>query len=231
MLVSEIFLLVAGALQDLGSSRRWPWEITTDKLSMVDLINAAIREVAINRPDSTSVTESVQLETGSRQTIPKIETHGATYDALSLLEIIQNMGDDGETPGDPCFRVTREAMNGFDWNITGTVVDNYAYDKLINQQVFYISPSLSERTYVELTYSAEPTIITSSTDTFPLPSPFAGATAQWMLYLIFSGDNSDANFTRAQHHAQAFYQSIGVKLKSDLFFPDQVKQRPGGKGK
>lgn len=224
MLVSDIFTLVSGALQDLSGARRWPWEVTAGQVSMVDLVNAAIREVAINRPDATAITEPVQLELGSRQVIPTVATHGASRDALSLLELIQNMGADGATPGEPCFLVTREAMSAYDWNVTGTEVDNYAYDKLLNPQVFYVSPSLSERVYVEATYSATPPAVATPADVLPIPDTFAGPLQQWILYLIYAGDNSDANFTRAQHHATAFYQSLGVKLKADLFFPVQVKK-------
>jgi hypothetical protein len=224
MLVSDIFLLVSGTLQDLSSARRWPWEATADRVSLVNLINGAIREVALNRPDATAVTESVRLEVGSRQVIPNRATHGATRDALSLLELIQNTGADGMSPGEPCFLVTRSSMSAYDWTVTGTEVDNYAYDKLLNPQVFYVSPSLSERVYVEATYSAAPPTVTTPSDALPLPDTFAGPLQHWMLYQIYAGDNSDANLARAQHHATAFYQSLGVKLKADLFFPVQVKK-------
>jgi hypothetical protein len=224
MLVSDIFTLLSGQLQDVGEARRWPWESSEGGITLVDLANAALREIAQNRPDATAVTEAILLETGSRQTIPSVTAHGASKNALSLLEVIQNMGLDGTTPGEPCFKVTREAMSAYDWNVTGTEVDNYAYDKLLNPQVYYVSPSLSERTYVEVTYSSEPDTIVSQSDRLPIPDTFAGPVQQWMLYLIYAGDNSDANYTRALHCATAFYQSLGVKLKADLFFPVQVKE-------
>lgn len=225
MQASTIFQVVSGILQDEGSAKRWPWESDgSGAMCLVDLCNAALREIVQNRPDATAMTEVVQLEVGSRQLIPSVDVHGSSKNALSIFELIQNMGADGQTPGEPIFQVTRDAMRSYDWGVTGTEVDSFAYDKLLNPQVFYVSPTLSERVYVECTYSAEPDVVTSADDDLPIPDTFAGPVQQWMLYLIYSGDNSDANFTRAQHCLTVFYQSLGVKLKSDLFFPVQVKE-------
>ena len=228
MLASEIFLLVSAKLQDLGvaTGERWPWEIAAGKLSLTDLFNSAVRQIALNRPDATAITESIKLQAGVMQAIPDPEIHtGASKKALRLIEVIQNMGSDGTTPGEPIFLTSKDAMRAFDWLTTDTEVENYAYDAKENPQVFWVYPGVKtgEDVYVSMTYSAEPTAITGSTGALPVPETFAGPIMHWILYEIFSGDNSDANFAKAQHHISAFYQALGVKLKADLFYPKQVQ--------
>lgn len=229
MKARELFLQVSAVLQDMVvDQRRWPWEKAEDEstVSLVDLFNAALLEIAMNRPDATAVTESIQLEPGARQLIPDPSIHSSSKIALRLLEVVQNMGSDGETAGEPIFATTRDALKTADWSVTGTEVDNYAYDAKTNPQVYYVLPAVPTDTpvWVEATYSALPTLITEPDDEIPISEVYAGAIMQWMFYKIFSGDNGDANAGKAQHYLTAFYQTLGVKLKSDLFFPVQVQE-------
>ncbi|MDK2957816.1 MAG: hypothetical protein PWQ57_3314 [Desulfovibrionales bacterium] len=231
MLASEIFLLVSGKLQDLrnGTADRWPWERSPGVLSLVDLFNNAVNNIALNRPDATAVTESIRLQAGASQSIPDTATHGASKNALCLLDLVQNMGSDGATPGAPIFRVSRDAMSTFDWSAAGTTVYNFAYDKMTNPEIYWVSPAIKAgaTVYVQATYSAVPTQITVPADAVPIPDTFSVPIMHWMLYEVFAGDNSDADFAKAQHHLTAFYQALGVKLKADLFFPVQVRQMEG----
>lgn len=229
MKARELFLQVSAVLQDMvATSRRWPWDKQVDEsaVSLVDLFNAALLEIAMNRPDATAVTEAVKLEPGARQLIPDPTIHESSKKALRLLEVVQNMGSDGTVSGEPIFATSREALKTADWTVTGTEIDNYAYDAKMNPQVYYVSPAVAADTpvWVEVTYSAVPPLISTPDDEVPISEVYTGAIQQWMLYKIFSGDNGDANAGKAQHYLTAFYQTLGVKLKSDLFFPVQVQE-------
>lgn len=227
MKASEIFLLCSGVLQDLAdpNGERWPWNPEVGKVSLTDLFNSAVREIALQRPDATAHTEAIKLGDGVMQTLPREGQNGATKTALRLIEVIQNMGSDGTTPGEPIFISSKDAMKAFDWTTTGTEIDNYAYDAKSNPDTYWVYPGVTagESVYVSMTYSAEPAAITGATDDVPLPETFAGPIKDWILYQVFAGDNSDANFAKAQHRFNAFYQALGVKLKADLFYPKQVQ--------
>ena len=231
MKAKEIFLLVSQKLQDIGAgtTKRWQWEIdnTGAKASLVDFCNNALRQIALNRPDATAITETILLQPGVRQLIPSPALHRSSKKALSLIELVRNMGSDGDTPGEPIFIASRDAMSAYDWSVAGTEIDNYAYDFKINPQVYLVYPgaSATDDVYVEVTYSAEPTVIDSPEDEIPVPQTFAGPIMHWILYEIFSGDSSSSNTAKAQHHMTAFYQALGVKLKADLFFPVQINQQ------
>ncbi|BDQ35928.1 hypothetical protein SYK_02880 [Pseudodesulfovibrio nedwellii] len=229
MKAKEIFLLVSAKLQDLGiaTGERWPWNPVAGKASLVDFLNNGLRQIALNRPDSTSTTESVKLTDGVDQTIPDPAVHdGASRKALSLIEVLCNMGTDGTTPGDQIYQVTMGDIKDTDDGTLGTEVDNYAYDVKRNASIYRVYPGVEtgESVYVKLTYSAEPIPIATDDDDITIPETFSGPLMHWILYEIFVGDNSDANFNKAQHHLVSFYQALGVKLKADLFFPVEIKE-------
>lgn len=73
--------------------------------------------------------------------------------------------------------------------------------------------------WIEAVYSAEPVRAATPSDRFPLPESFANAAYLWMLFDVLAGDHSESNFAKAQAFLQAFAQSLGVKLQTDLAFP------------
>ena len=78
---------------------------------------------------------------------------------------------------------------------------------------------IREDVWIEAVYSAEPVRAATPSDRFPLPESFANAAYLWMLFDVLAGDHSESNFAKAQAFLQAFAQSLGVKLQTDLAFP------------
>lgn len=221
MLVSDIFKDVSGRLQDLGTPKRWRWELTDDHPSLITYLNHGVLEIVNQRPDATAVTETVTLAPGYKQTIPA--------SASSLIDILYSYDVDGNI-ANSVNQVRRTEI------LAGTMKVNpslsiyaYAYDKADNKNTYLVCPSVaisSNAARVEMTYSAKPTLVTAPTDTFPLPDEFAPAAIHWILFAIYSGDNEDVDLTRAQLHGEAFYNSLGIKVKSDRTYP--VKPKAGG---
>ena len=102
MRAAEVLRLVSGALQDLepGLESRWPWEGGDDgRIGLLDFLNDALRAVGMQRPDAFAVTEPIRLEPGMRQRLPRRRNNSASHDAVALIELVRNLGEDGETPG------------------------------------------------------------------------------------------------------------------------------------
>ena len=111
MLCSEILRSVSGKLQDEDEgARRWPWESASGAYSLMDSLNAAVREIVMQRPDATARTEPMRLEPGMMQRIPRADIHMTSRNAVSLINVIQNLAPDGNTPGRPVFRVELDAL-------------------------------------------------------------------------------------------------------------------------
>lgn len=217
MKVSDLLKLVSHKLQDPGPERRYPWTTTGDAVSLVDVLNNALRAIALNRPDATAVTEAVKLVPGNRQTIPAA--------ARSLIEVLRNAGVAGTTPGQPISIISRDAFSGLDMTQVSTTIDNYAYDAKTNPTIYWVYPAVpaTPDVYVEMTYSASPPEVADTEADLPIPETFAVPLMHWMLYEIFCGDSSASNMGKAQHHLAACYQALGVKLRSDLAYPRQIE--------
>lgn len=224
MKAKDLFLLVSMKLQDLGAQdeRRWPWEVdpSGQRASLVDFLNAALRQLSLVRPDAFAVTESILLAPGVLQSLPDPAVHQSSLKATVLLDMIRNMGADGATPGRPISMASREALAAYDWSKTGTVVDHFAYDAKENPKKYHVfpGPASNRAVWVEVSYSAEPGSVSTPTSDVPVQDSFAGPLEHWVLYEVYSGDNSTSNMSKAQFHLRAFYDALGIKLQSDRYF-------------
>ena len=215
----EIYRAVSYVLQDVREPRRWAWTVegAEEKANLPQFLNSAMRMVAIHRPDSTARMVNVPLVAGPRQVIPD--------DGVSLLELVRNMGTDidNPTPGVPIIKVERSALDTYDpnWYQGDEAVEiyNYAYDKFTNPFVFWVAPSPQEGVVVEMVHSIDPPPVTLPEDILPMPGIYHSPIVHWMLYEIMSGDNSDVNYQKADHHYRAFHQVLGLKLETDARFP------------
>lgn len=223
MLCGDILRSVSGKLQDEDDkARRWPWESSSGEHSLMDSLNAAVREIVTQRPDATAQIEPMRLESGMMQRIPRTGIHMTSRNAVSLINVIQNLEPDGRTPGRPIFRVELDALRtSAAWGKAGSRVENWAYDPLDDRETFWVYPGVEagKDVWIEAVYSAEPQRAESPSDEFPLPDAFANAACLWVLFDVLAGDHAESNFAKAQAFLQAFAQSLGVKLQTDLAFP------------
>jgi hypothetical protein len=221
MLVTDIFKDVSSRLQDMRTTKRWAWDsVTATAPSLLTFINIAILEIVNQRPDTTATTEKVKLSAGYMQPIPNT--------ASSLIDILYSYKADGSIGG-PVTQAKRSEIQQIVNSLAPTIeIDTYAYDKMDNPKVFFVCPValLGSDAYVQMTYSAKPTLVTAHTEPFPLPDQYAPAAIHWMLYSIYSGDNEDTDLVRAQSHYEAFYQSLGIKIAIDKMYP--MKPKAGG---
>lgn len=231
MLAKDLFVLVSMKLQDLGpqSERRWPWAIDPAglKASLTDFLNAALRQLSLVRPDAFAVTENVRLEAGVRQRIPDPAVHACESQATILMDLVRNTGADGEIPGWPISRASREALAALDWAETGSVVRNFAYDPKADPKIFYVFPAVTGTVWVEAMFSAKPGTLSAPTDELPVPDSFAGPLEHWVLYSIYSGDSSTSNQAKAQFHFKSFFDALGIKLQSERYFKPQAAESEG----
>lgn len=232
MKASTILRIVSAGLQDLEPDveKRWAWKVGNDSsVGLLDYMNSAIREIASQRPDCYSITESIYLEPGIRQMIPTKSTHGASADAVALCELTRNMGQDGKTPGRPILSVNQEVlfswMNPYDENKTeryhANEVDNFCYDRATNPKVYYVYPAVpsSGRLYVEAIYYAQPPEVTSTSQDIGISDKYAQAIAHYMIAEVCSADHEASSMERVTYHMQLFQQMMAEKRQIDFSTP------------
>ena len=225
LLAADVLRLISGALQDLepGLESRWPWEGDgKGRIGLLDFLNSAVRAVTMQRPDLMAVTESIRLEPGMRQRLPQRQRNEASRDAVMLIELVRNMGQDGETPGPAIVASSPDILLAWAHpEHTGNVVENYAYDRMTNRDVYFVYPAVPvcREVWVEATYSAPPIAITCFEQGTGLPDEYAAALEHHVLASILSGDNESSNAAKAVYHMQMYASLLGIKTQVDAVWP------------
>ena len=234
MRAAEVLRLVSGALQDLepGLESRWPWEGGDDgRIGLLDFLNDALRAVGMQRPDAFAVTEPIRLEPGMRQRLPRRRIHSASHDAVALIELVRNLGEDGETPGPIIVSVQPTLLLAWtDAARSARIVENFAYDRTTNPDVYYVCPAVCDHAdvWVEATYSAAPTVITDPDQGLGLPDSYTAALKHYVLASVLDGDNESSNTNKASYHMQLYAQAMGIKLQVDGSWPKAKSSVQGG---
>lgn len=233
LLAADVLRLVSGALQDLepGMEARWPWAADEGRVGLLDFLNAALRAVALQRPDCCAVTEVIRLEPGMRQRIPNKRDHGASRDATGFCGLVRNMGADGEQPGSAIVSAQPDLLLAWaEMSKPAREVQNFAYDRTVNSQVYYICPPAPEDAdvYVEATYYAAPVQITAPEQALGIADDYAQALVHHMLASVLAGDNESSNGAKAGYHMQLFNAQIGVKTQVDTLWPKAKTGMGGG---
>jgi len=142
--VGHLLDIIVGHLQDQDNDQ---WTLT----ELVDFYNEAIRETVTLNPDSNAETESIKLASGSEHYIPA--------QGVKLLDIISNMGTDGETPGEAITSVQLMAVEAFNRNWRTETADstiiNFIPDPN-NPKKFYTCPPSDGTAYVLMKYAKLP---------------------------------------------------------------------------
>jgi hypothetical protein len=181
--------------------------------SWIKYLNAAIRALILVRPDAGATTENYQLAAGVKQDLPS--------DALRLLDITRNMGDDGVTAGKiitPASRKHLDYSNLLWPAATGeTAIDNFSYDKE-NPRIFFVTPPVHASTavYVELQSSKLPTTVTATTDDPGINDVFFEPVIQYMLFKAFSADDEGVEFSKSITYLQNFFNLLQVEMTASV---------------
>lgn len=224
--VSQILSNVSTVLRDTGTSRHWP---DTELLAW---LNLGQRQIATLKPDAVSRVTQMQLAAGkSLQVLPDgtaafTDASGATLLAgMKLIDIVRNLGADGQTPGRAVSIVDRSLMDNYnpEWHAGTPAVEiqHFMYNEKA-PRVFYVYPVVHGSTpvWVEITYSFLPSILTSG-QSIELPDEYEGAL---MDYVLFRAYSKEQDSPVAATKAAAYFESYQSAL--DRFAMAEVEHDP-----
>jgi hypothetical protein len=237
VLATEIIRRASTALFD-ATNVRW------SQGEIVDYINDGQRQIILLRPDANSVTASVKLVPGSKQSIPVADgtdPNGvATPKGVRFLRAVRNMGTDGRTPGRAIRECSRVALDNEvpDWHFANpsSTVQHSIFDN-IAPKTYYVYPACpaSGNVYIELVYSGLPVTVlknadgspTSATDQLTLSDQYINALLDFVLMRCYAKDASYAgNMSRAQVHLEAFGNSLNVTMTTEFLAAAAQKATP-----
>ena len=180
-------------------------EARWSNLELFRWVNDSRTAILIRRPTAGARLVSRPLIAGTYQTIPA--------DGVQLLDIIRNMGADGQTPGRAVRRTDRQAIDDMDqdWHSAppSGIISQFTLDDR-SPKAFFVSPPAIAGTHVHMLYSAIPAAVDSLGDSLDFAEEYIDAVVNYVCYRAKSKDSEYANAAEAAAFYAAFNDSLGV---------------------
>lgn len=184
-------------LQDV-TGIRWP-----DNTELLGWLNDGHLEVLVFKPNANVKNQSVQLAQGTKQSLPT--------DGIQLMDVVRNMGADGNSPGRVVRIALREILDaqapGWHYGTPSSTVQHYTYNPLDPKHFYVYPPQPSTPSQVEVVYSAVPAKLTALTQPIAIDDIYQNVLVDYVLYRAYSKDTDYAADPGRAAAAQAAYQS------------------------
>ena len=205
--VQDIVNRVADLLLDTDRSDATKIRWSDDEL--IRWINDSRMAILTRRPSACSKVANFTLLAGTQQAIPS--------DGVQLLDIIRNMGADGNTPGRAIRRTDRQNIDDHDlyWHTaTQTAeISQFTYDDR-STKTFFVSPPAIAGTKILGVYAAIPTAVSALADNIGFDLENMDAVVNYICYRAKSKDSQYANAGEAAAFYSAFNDALGVTMQS-----------------
>jgi hypothetical protein len=170
---------------------------------LLDYLNDCRREMCLARPDLYSAPTTVQLVSGSRQTLPT--------DGTRLVDVVRNSASGRAIR--PTDREILDAENPTWHSATpSSTVAAYVYDERF-PRTFYVYPPAVAGTEVEMIYAQTPANIPIESINSLLPAiegPYVGAMVDYVCYRAYTKDAEvSGNGERALLHYRQYSTVVG----------------------
>ena len=217
MLGSDIVTRMRLVIND-ADAIRWTSE------ELVHWINDGCRTIALLRPDSCSVTASMELVAGTKQSIADLTPAG-----LRVLDIVRN---------NDSFRamrlVDREVLDTQrpDWHdAVEANPTNWVYDNR-DPKTFYVYPPAPAGTQIEIVYARNPVSLASESElgsvALSLDDIYIDPLLNYVLYRAYSKDADFAqNAALSQGYLAAFNMLLTGKARADVAFSPDLNAAGG----
>lgn len=194
------------AMDELADEANVTW--TTPEL--VRYLNAGQRSIGMLRPDQFTVTATLALATGARQSLPAA--------AIKLVEVHHNTGGKFKAVK----LAARELLDAFSSGWYGmrqnTEITHYSYD-IREPRAFYVYPPAAAGASLDIAYTTMPadcavpapgTALASVTGNITVPDRFADALRHYVLYRCWNKDVEHAQPARAEQHLAMFTAALAM---------------------
>lgn len=245
--VREFLHGVSTALMDMQPQyARWP------EVELVRYLNWGQRAIAKYLPQAGARVDAIKLAAGSRQDLTKVlaanikpgagvaaaDTYGIT-----LVDVVRNMGANGQTPGRSISVIDRQSLDSIDpdWHTReGSAVREYVTDPR-TPLVFYVTPTVAGTWWIEVSWMAEPKQIPAggapgsevykhdgaSNEVLGIADQFIDDLHNYVMAVALQkGSKNVQNIPKSQVHAGLFLSSINAQASVITGVSPNLKQLP-----
>lgn len=172
-------------------------------------INDSRMAIIIRRPQACSTIETIELASGSKQSIPA--------DGTILLDVIRNMGASGQTPGRAIRRTDRQGIDDMElyWHkrTASSEISQFTFDDRLPKD-FYVYPPAKSGTRIEIAYAKLPQAITAIGGELDMGLEYMDAVVNYVAYRAKSKDSEYANAAEAAAYYGSFNDALGMNASS-----------------
>lgn len=180
-------------------------------LELIDYVNAGIRQTIQLLPGANTI-ETIEDTLTSRIARQSLPTGG-----IKFIKVARNYADDGNTPEGVVRFAEKDSLDSYepDWEFVSIKADganyfeSYCHDDR-EPKVYYLYPApVEDNKMVAVVYSAVPTALTATGDTFPLPDEYINALVQYIVYRSLTKESRE---TLPDAFRQELWQNYLVAL-------------------
>lgn len=169
--------------------------------------------VVIVKPNANVANRTIQLQPGTRQELPA--------GAIGLVQVYNNMGADGSTPGNVITIVDRQTLDNTDPGWHGSAPDgaviHYVYDEDDPTHFDVYPPQPDPAGYVRAAYPTNPTLPAGLGDTITLDDIYAPVLTDYVVFRALSKDGANpTNEAQAQGFYTRLTEALGVKRNIEI---------------
>jgi hypothetical protein len=203
---STILTRVRTQLIDELDQKRW-----TDEELLRWLSDGQRTLVALD-PALGEVTTGLKLAVGAKQALPP--------NAFMLLDIKNNLGSDGATPGRAVTVISRENLDRVDpdWHASrrSDITFHYIYDPK-QPKTFYVYPPSTGVAYLDISAAFTPPDFVAMTDEMLVPDLYQTALFDYVMFRAHQKDTDYAGGNdKAQMYLQLFQMFTGATTEAVL---------------
>lgn len=181
--------------------------------NLLDLYHQAIREIINLVPSAHTETKIWKLAPATRQVIPA--------DGVELVDVIQNAGPDGTSPGTPIRETTLDVMKALlpGWE-ADTPADNCEHFMRLpeSKKAFLVYPkSTGNNQILAQVTTIPPAVMWDSNGDWkvaviPIDDTYSSAIINGMVYIAYDDDSdTPGNTPRSQVFYARFLQDLGIR--------------------
>lgn len=189
---------------------------------LLGYLSDAQREIVKLDPSANSRNDVVQLEPGTRQSIP---AHGMT-----LIKCIRMMGTDGQTPGRAVRQIDAETIDATrpNWHTEAPAAEakHWMFDNRDPAHFYVTPPQPDPAHHMEILYAATPGEVSAVGDVIELGDHYQTPILYFILARALMKDTSTQNPQKAMGYYEMFRSVVdGRQVAADALQPDQMPSR------
>ena len=211
--------------EDAGNYR-WP------DAELIEYLNAGLRQITVLLPEANTV-QTIE-DTGTSRVARQVLPAGG----IKFIRVARNYADDGTTPQGTVRYCEKDVLDSYDpdWEYDTTIkadganyFEHFCHDSSEPKVYYMYPPPAADNKRYAAVYSAVPTAMTATTDTFPIDDEYINGAVQYIVYRALTKENR-ATLPDAYRKElwSNFLVALGMQRQASIEISPEQNRAPDG---